>query len=234
MPRLNPAGALAEDSRVVTVWSDIGCPWASLALHVLRREASTRGIPLLVDHRAFPLELFNRRPTPRPIIDAEIVAIVGLVPELGWRVWSGPSWHYPASTLPALEAVHSLKDGTVGGLIDSDRLDSAIRRAWYTDGRCITMASVLEEIAAEVPRLDMQRLSSARETGSSRSAVFADWREAETGTVQGSPHFFGPGGQQLHNPGVTYHWTKSPDDGGVPRFERYDESWVDEVLQWTV
>ncbi len=47
----------------MTVWSDLGCPWATLALHTLRASAAERGQELVIDHRAFPLELFNREPT---------------------------------------------------------------------------------------------------------------------------------------------------------------------------
>ena len=216
----------------LTVWPDIGCPWASLALHVVRAEAASRGQQLLIEHRAFPLELFNRRPTPRPIIDAEIVAIVGLVPELGWRMWDSPSWHYPVTTLLAMEAVQAVKAMEPDGHIVSDRLDAALRQAWYAQGRCLSVPTVIEEIALSVEGLDTPRLMGALERGGSRQTVYDDWRDAAGGIVRGSPHFFGPEGQHLHNPGVTYHWTRSPDVGGVPRFENYDRSWVDEVLAW--
>jgi len=55
----------------VIVYSDIGCPWASLGLFNLRRAAAEEGVRLTVDHRAFPLELFNSRPTPKWILDPE-------------------------------------------------------------------------------------------------------------------------------------------------------------------
>jgi predicted DsbA family dithiol-disulfide isomerase len=159
------------------------------------------------------------------------VAIVGLVPEVDWRVWDAPSWHYPVSTLLALEAVQAARHMTDGQVV-SDRLDAALRRAWYVEGRCISVPSEIEEIARCVEGLDATLLMSALERGSHRHSLYEDWREAAQGAVRGSPHFFGPQGQHLHNPGVRYHWTKSPDDGGVPRFETYDRSWVDEALAW--
>ncbi|CAL9557623.1 hypothetical protein [Streptomyces sp. enrichment culture] len=55
----------APEPRPVTVWSDLGCPWATLALHTLRTAARAREQDLLIDHRAFPLELFNHQPTPK-------------------------------------------------------------------------------------------------------------------------------------------------------------------------
>lgn len=221
-----------REQNVVTVWSDIGCPWASLCLHVLRATAQKHGGHLLIDHRAFPLELFNNRPTPRPIIDAEVIAIVGLVPETGWRAWSSPSWHYPVSTMLALEAVQAAKAPEVGGLAASDALDAALRHAYYAEGRCITVPSVIGDIAGSIDSLDAELLIRRLEEGSARAAVYRDWRLAAAPEVQGSPQLFDATGRTLHNPGVDYRWTSSPDRGGVPRFESYDYSWVEEVLAW--
>lgn len=39
--------------------------------------------------RAFPLEPFNRQPTPKDILNPEIVTIAAHRPEWGWRLWSG-------------------------------------------------------------------------------------------------------------------------------------------------
>ncbi|MCX6461071.1 MAG: dithiol-disulfide isomerase [Actinobacteria bacterium] len=217
----------------MTVWSDIGCPWASLALHVLRDAATQRGYTLLVDHRAFPLELFNERPTPRPIIDAEVIAIVGLVPDTGWRAWGSPSWHYPSSTLLAMEAVQAAKSPEVGGLTGSDALDAALRHAFYAEGRCIGIPSVITEVAKSIDVLDAELLSRRLEEGTSRASIYRDWRVAAAPEVRGSPQFFDAAGRTLHNPGVDYRWTSSPDTGGVPRFESYDDTWVEVVLGWT-
>lgn len=84
----------------LTVWSDIGCPWASLALNTVRERARDRGKELVVDHRVFPLELFNNQPTPKFIVDAEVVAIGGVRPDVrgagraeiyaDWSVAQGP------------------------------------------------------------------------------------------------------------------------------------------------
>jgi predicted DsbA family dithiol-disulfide isomerase len=56
----------------VTIWSDIGCPWASLAVWRLHARRAALGLTDSVrfEHRCFPLELFNSRPSPRGILDA--------------------------------------------------------------------------------------------------------------------------------------------------------------------
>jgi hypothetical protein len=83
-------------------------------LHTLRSAAEDRGQDVLIDHRAFPLELFNRMSTPKSIVDAEMVVIAGRRPELGWRPWSAADHTYPVTTLPAMEAVQVAKHLTLG------------------------------------------------------------------------------------------------------------------------
>lgn len=223
-------GSLVNQApRVLTVWSDIGCPWATLALHTLHHRASERDVDLVVDHRAFPLELFNRRPTPKPIIDAEITAIAGLVPELGWCPWTRPDAEYAATTLPAMAAVQAAKDQSVGGLRASDELDAALRRAFYEHGRCISIHAEILQAAAQCASVFVPALRKALESGSGVADVFDQWHTARDFPVQGSPHLFLGDRYAEHNPGVTYHWT-APAGQGFPRFDQYDAKWADVVL----
>lgn len=219
----------AADRSVVTVWSDIGCPWATLALHTLRAAARRRDRAVDIDHRAFPLELFNRMPTPKPILDAEIVTIVGLRPELGWRPWAEPDSTYPVTMLPALEAVQAAKSPEVGGLVASDQLDEALRMAFYGAGRCISIPSVILDVAANCADLKADALAEAMAGGAGRTEVYRQWTVAGGPEVQGSPHLFADGWSE-HNPGAVYHWTARPPDGGVPRLDSYTENWAEELL----
>ena len=220
------------DRHVLTVWSDIGCPWASLALHTLHAAAEHNHQPLVIDHRAFPLELFNRRATPKPIIEAEIVAIAGLCPQLNWRQWSAPDGTYPVTMLPAMAAVQAAKDEQIGGWAASDELDTRLRHAFYSEGRCISMHSEILDIAAACTSVDEKALATALEQGRGVADVYAQWRIAKKAPVTGSPHLFS-NTVGLHNPGVEYRWTAPPDDGGVPRFTSYTTKWADAVLATT-
>lgn len=229
---LNPfhdPALVSQEPQVLTVWSDIGCPWATLTLHTLRHRAQQRDDDLVIDHRAFPLELFNRRPTPKPVVDVEITAIAGLVPELGWRLWDHPDWTYVVTTLPALAAVQAAKGQGVGGLRASDELDTALRRAFYEDGRCISIHAEILDVAEKCPTVFAPALAKALQRGEGVAEVFDQWRTASELPVEGSPHLFLGDRYADHNPGVTYHWTAAPGTG-FPRFEKYDESWADEVL----
>src|SRR3954451_5607851 len=124
---------------VVVLFGDIGCPWASLAVHRLRRRRSERGLDgaVVIDQRAFPLELFNEQLTPKTIVDSEVAVVGSHEPSLGWHPWRHKERDYPSTTLLPLEAVQAAKAETVGGLQASEDLDAALRHAWYADSRSI-------------------------------------------------------------------------------------------------
>jgi len=66
--------------------------------------------------------------------------------------------------------------------------------------------------------------------GVGRADVYDQWVRAQSDHVKGSPHLFIGDGTGLHNPGVSYHWTGPSEDGGLPRVEKYDDTWADELL----
>ena len=201
---------------LITVWSDVGCPWASLALHTLHEGARERGVDLRIDHRAFPLELLNGEPTPKPTHDAEVAAITSVVPTVGWSEWAAPDSTYPVTTLPAMEAVQAAK---AQGLAAADELDAALRRACFVEHRCISIHPVIEEVARSCPGVDADALMGALRHGAGRERVYADLDEARSGEVQGSPHLWTEAGPFAVNPGV--------DD--AQHLRRYDASWVEEL-----
>jgi 2-hydroxychromene-2-carboxylate isomerase len=221
-----------DQPRTITMWSDLSCPWATLALDTLHAEAQRLDVELTVDHRVFPLELFNETATPKHIIESEIVAIAGHLPELGWRLWDAPAHTYPVTMLPAMEAVQAAKDPAVGGLPGSGQLDAALRRAFLVDSRCVSVPSVILEVAGECPLVDTDRLAGAIARGSGRAEVYRDWEEARRIPVQGSATLFGADGEPLHNPGVRYHWSKAatPLEGGFPVVEGYSREWAATLL----
>lgn len=224
------------DRATVTVWSDIGCPWATLALHTLHAAAVERGIDLLIDHRAFPLELFNQSPTPKDLVDAEVTVIAGSQPQLGWQLWHGPHHAYPVTLLPALEAVQAAKHQEVGGLRASDELDAALRYAFYVESRCISVHPVILDVAEGCTHVNHDVLADLLAAGVGRAEVYRDWQLAQGPNVQGSPHLFNARGYAAHNPGVTYHWTARPPLGfplrqhGLPVLERYEAGWTGTLL----
>src|SRR5688572_18950011 len=148
----------------VVVWSDIGCPWATLAVHRLLTTRARLGLDgrVRLDHRAFPLELFNERPTPRKVLAAEVPVVGACAPDLGWQLWQAPENEWPVTTLPALEAVQAAKEQ---GLEASEQLDHALRRAFFVESRCISMRHVIVDAAAGCPAVDVDVLRKALDEG---------------------------------------------------------------------
>ncbi|SDP79138.1 Predicted dithiol-disulfide isomerase, DsbA family [Actinopolyspora xinjiangensis] len=218
-----PAAPGGPSPLTVTVWSDLGCPWATLALETLRRRAGER---VTIEHRAFPLELFNSRPTPRGIVDEEIAAISEFLPGLGWQRWHGADSAYPVSTLPAMEAVRAVASSQ--GPAAADELDAALRDAFYRRSECVTITPVILEIARRCSTVDAESLADELRDGTHRKAVHQDWETARSETVRGSPHLFTADGRSVHNPGV--RWEPRGTSGQPPVLRDYDETWVEKFL----
>ena len=209
----------------ITVWSDIGCPWATLALGALRNAIQIVGGDKQIDHRVFPLEIFNQRPTPKRITDAEVVAIAGLIPDLGWNIWSKPDWNFAVTMIPAMEAVQAAKHPDVGGLTASDELDAALRKAFWCDSRCISIGAEIMRAAETCSNVNVEALEWAIAMGEGRWRIRDQWPVAQSQLVTCSPHIFSPSGVAVANPGASYTWVGGAETG-YPRMESYDESWT--------
>ncbi|MDQ1713518.1 MAG: hypothetical protein QOE45_2968 [Frankiaceae bacterium] len=210
----------------ITVWSDIACPWATLTVWRLHARRAALGLDVPIEHRAFPLELVNERPHSRALLDAEIEAIAPLAPEAGWRPWWRAPSAYPVSTLLALEAVAAAK---AQGLDASERLDLALRQAFFRDARCITLRHEVLNAAASAG-LDVAALAAALDDGTARRAVIEDWQAGADGAAKGSPHVFAPDGYDAVNPGIEQHW-EGPKPGGRPVLDRDDTTALDDLLR---
>jgi predicted DsbA family dithiol-disulfide isomerase len=215
----------------VVVWSDIACPWAYIAVTRLRRYRSQLGLKgsFAIDHRAFPLELVNARPTPKRILDAEMPVTQAIEPNGAWRVWQRPDFEWPVTTLVALEAVQAVK--LAQGLGPSEQLDFALRRALFAESRCISMLTEVMRIADACADVNVEALEWSLHHGGGRRNVIAQWQEAvaEGSSVSGSPHLFLPDGRDAHNPGIQMHWTA--DHGkGFPIVDSDDPSVYEDLL----
>jgi predicted DsbA family dithiol-disulfide isomerase len=183
----------------VVVWSDIGCPWAHMAVARLHRVRRDLGLDHRVrfDHRAFPLELFNERPTPKPTLDEEVAELSPQEPEAGWQAWQRPEHEWPVTTLPALEAVQAAKEQ---GLWASEQLDRALRQAFFAESRCVSLRSVILDVADACAAVDPEMLRRALDDGRARRVVIDHYGTARQAGVEGSPHLFVPDGTAKHNP----------------------------------
>ncbi len=213
----------------IVVYSDIGCPWAHLCVARLCSARRRLGLEdqVAFDHRAFPLELHNRRPTPWSILAAEIPVVGALAPQAGWQMWQRAPWEWPVTTLPALEAVQAAKEQ---GLHASDRLDRALRLALFRDSRCISLRHVILEVAAGSGGVDEAKLRHALDDGRARRAVVEQFEASRSEQVAGSPHLFLPDGSSVHNPGVEMHW-EGEHGRGFPVVDSDDPSVYERLLK---
>jgi predicted DsbA family dithiol-disulfide isomerase len=218
------------DCHGIVVYSDIGCPWAHIAVHRLLRERRRLGLDreVIVDHRAFPLELVNQQPTPKELLDAEIHVCADLEPEAGWDRHPQP-WTYPVSTLPALEAVQAAK---TQGASTSEAVDRALRHAMFGEWRCLSVFSEVLEVAATVEAVDVDELWSEIRSGRPRIDVFHQFDLSSTDRIPGSPTFVLPDGSSHHNPGIDMHWSDGP--GSELIIERDDAAAVVELIECAV
>ena len=210
----------------IIVYSDIACPWSHLCVHRLWETRARLGLEgrVLFDHRAFPLEMFNERATPKRGLDAELPVAGALDPSAGWHTWDRAEWEYPGSSLLALEAVQAAKHQ---GLDASEQLDRELRIAFFRDRRNITMRHEIIAAAERSPTVDAKRLTDDLDSGVARREVIAQKVQAETDAVSGSPHLFLPDGTDAANPGIQLHW----EDGGFPVIDKDDPSIYEELLE---
>ncbi|HVF76085.1 MAG TPA: hypothetical protein VM938_13680 [Acidimicrobiales bacterium] len=214
----------------ITVWSDIGCEWAHVAVSRLLRTRHAMGLDgeVRIDHHAFPLELFNEAPVSKLMLDAEAPVLGAVEPEAGWQMWRSPDWHWPVTTMPALEAVQAAKEQSLEA---SEQLDRALRNALFGESRCIALRSVILDVAAGCPAVDVPSLAKAVDDGRARRLVMDDFERAQADdTIKGSPHVFLPDGTGFHNPGLEAEWHGKPGQGGFPVVVRNDPGVYEEIL----
>jgi predicted DsbA family dithiol-disulfide isomerase len=214
----------------IQVWSDIGCPWAHVAVWRLHDARRRLGLEQRVhlDHRVFPLELFNSEPTPRNELEPEMPVCRSLAPRAGWQGWSAPDWAWPVTMLPAMEAVQAAKEQ---GLAASEELDRGLRRAFWGESRCISLRHVILEVASATEGVDIGALAAALDDGRARSSIGAQWKVAKTDEVAGSPHVFLPDGTNGQNPGLEVSWAEGSDGIWMPTIERDDPAVYDEWVR---
>jgi len=214
----------------IVVFSDIGCPWAHVAvwrLHDARRRLSLED-RVAFDHRVFPLELFNSQATPRDELAVEWEACAALAPRAGWQAWSAPDWAWPATLIPPMEAVQAAKEQ---GLAASEQLDRGLRRAFWGESRCVSLRHVILEVAAECDAIDLEALADAMDSGRARHLIFEQYEVARTDAVNGSPHLFVADGTNVENPGIDATWEQGSDGFWRPTVVADDTSVYDDLLR---
>jgi predicted DsbA family dithiol-disulfide isomerase len=211
----------------VQVWSDLLCPFAYVGLLRFYRARTRLGLDgaVWVEHRAFPVELFDG-PHPRRATDSEVVGVGRIEPEAEFRLWSAPDDRYPHTVLLAAEAVIAAgAQSTAAG----EALDLALRRAFWTQSRTISHRQVILDVAAETGTVDVKGLTEALDEGRHRADLMTDFAVAQTDAIAASPTFRLADGTVRTNPGIEVHW-EGPFAKGYPVIDSHDPSAYDDLL----
>ncbi len=192
----------------IIVYSDVGCPWANIAVNRLSRTLLERGLDreIGIDHRAFSLELINDEPIPSKVLNAEVPICRDLEPSAPWPAGSGP-WQFTRSTLLALVAVQVAKEQSIGASV---RLDKALRRAVFEGLADLGTLEAVVGLAGAVDGIDVDALEEALRSGRGRAEVDQHTAESRTDLVAGSPTLVLPDGSAHANPGISIHWEDQP------------------------
>lgn len=212
----------------VVLFSDVVCGWATVALHRFYQARERAGLTdaLHVDHQLYLLEDVNRFPIPKRFLDSEIPVVGTLAPDFGWTPWQGEASEWPITSLLANEAVHAAKRQSPRA---AEQLDMAIRHAFFTDSRPISLLHEIVDIAGRCPAVDTDALRRGLDEGTARAEMMRTYR-AHADDVQGSPHFFLADGSDVHNPGIELHWEGEP-GSGFPVVDTDDPSAMDELVR---
>lgn len=202
---MTAAADLTPPPGVITVFSDIWCSFAHIAIHRLHATRERLGLRNQVrfDLHAFPLELLNDAPSPRSGTDSEVGRMGQHEPEAGWQLWQEKEYLYPSTTLPALEAVIAAK---AQSLEAAEQLDLRLRRAFWAESRCISNRKVIMDAAEATGVVDTAALAEALDDGRARAALSADAKISATDRINCSPHLFLPDGSDHANPGIDVRW----------------------------
>ena len=205
---------------MITIWSDIHCPWAYVAiLRVHRMRAHLGAESLIFDLRSYPRELADPDPISAAGVQREAVALAQLEPTAFSAL---PDTAWPTTNLPALEAQ---KWGLSLGQEIGESFDLALRRAVFLHGHNLGLRRELLAVA-EIEGLPTDALGSALDDGRFRKAVVADLNEARALGIEGSPVFVLPDGTSHFNPGITYRQER-----GIPVIASDHPSVYEDLVQ---
>lgn len=212
---------------VIPVYSDIHCPWATVALHRLRQARDRLGLDAVFDPRAWPLEWVNERGTPRHVVEPEAHVLAAHEPEL-FSAWRGDTW--PSTFLPALELVAAAR--RAAGVRAAEDVDRALRLRFFRESADVSLRHELRAALGDAATwTDVAGLRRAAvldrwERDNVRADVVDDYASSDAVPVEGSPQVVWPDGSTTHNPGMRdVGWVR-----GIPRIGRSDPHECERLL----
>jgi predicted DsbA family dithiol-disulfide isomerase len=208
---------------IVTIWSDLHCPWSLVAIHRQRKAREKHDLDVVFDLRAWPLELVNQRGTPRHIVEPETAVLANHEPEL-FSKFDQPSW--PSTFLPAFELVAATR--RLLGFGAAEDVDYHLRLRFFRHTADVSQRHELRQAVVDAG-LDADAVMDVWESQPVRADVLADFVRSQELPIKGSPQVFWPDGSATHNPGITMEVVR-----GIPRVLRDDPDEPDRLLTQTL
>ncbi len=127
-------------------------------------------------------------------------------PDLPIGPWRAPEWQYPATILPAFEALACAEQQ---GEECAWEFSWRVRAAFFAESRCISMRHELRTLA-RASGLDVARFQADWDSGRERPRVLAESHHGwEVLKVRSSPTFVLPNDRQVNNPtALVVTWSK--------------------------
>jgi predicted DsbA family dithiol-disulfide isomerase len=179
----------------IAFYSDLHCPYAYLSAYRLRTLRDEYQDKIAIDYKCLALEYMNKRPTPKIILDSETPFLMQEEPDIPYQPWHRDLTTWPVTMWPAFEAV---KCAELQSWQLAAEMDWVIRVAFFHDSKCISMRSVLLELAEQVEGLDIQRFTDDLDRGVTKYLVLQESQEGwEQLKVPSSPTLVLPDGRLL-------------------------------------
>jgi hypothetical protein len=190
-----------------------------VAVHRLRKARAKHHLDVVFDMRAWPLELVNRRGTPRHVVEPETAVLANHEPEL-FSKFDGPSW--PSTFLPAFELVAATR--RLLGLRAAEDVDYHVRLRFFRDSADVSQRHELYQAVVDAD-LNADAVLDVWDNQPVRADVLADFARSKGLPIKGSPQIFWPDGSATHNPGIAMEMVR-----GLPRVLRDDPEQPGQLL----
>jgi predicted DsbA family dithiol-disulfide isomerase len=136
-----------------------------------------------------------------------------LTPDFGWSVWQNRLDEYPVTVLPALEAIQAASAQSARA---GEQLDVALRRAFFSNSRCISMRHEILAAARRCDAVDVDLIGKALDTGAFRARVTQDFEHANAVGIPCSGTVVRADGTMTCNPGTRTAWIGGTLPRGTP------------------
>jgi predicted DsbA family dithiol-disulfide isomerase len=187
----------------IEIYTSIECPYAYLAAFRLSQLMHEWEGRVNIQWSALSLEFINRSSYAKPLYEAEYALFKQIEPDLPWKRWDRPDWHWPTTFWPAFEALACAQSQ---GKQSAFEMSYALRSAHFAECRNISLRHELFDIASSLAKngtLDLEHFQDDWDHGRFRFTVFEESRKGwQQLKLDGSATLILADGRRTTNPAV--------------------------------